>query len=277
MDIFEQARLIVEGATIEDKLYPIKNTKLSNDSIKSKFLDYKIGKNPGRTKKIEFSSQQLKFPSRNKLATNDGAGLALHFFANHELLAIEMMSLAILKFPVEGDRGDKLRGNLIATIRDEQKHFSLYCERMKDFGIEFGDYPLNDFFWRQVHECSSVESFYAMMALTFESANLDFAAHYRDLFANNKDHKTAGILSIVLEDEIRHVNIGWDVLNKSKSDKKMWEYYLSLLPEKITPARAKGNQFLSELRLKSGMSKEFTESLKTYKGNFKVTQRKDWD
>lgn len=280
MNIYQQARILLEGSQLEDKLYPIRYNK-EKDNPKSLETE-DLPKLPGRNKKISFSEQQIKFPSKNRMATDEGAALALHFFGNHELLAIEMMAFAILKFPLPGEEGQRIRQGLISTIRDEQKHFQLYVKRMNELGVEFGDFPLNDFFWRQVHDCPDIQSFYALVALTFESANLDFAAYYRDLFLGFEDEKTSDILEIVLEDELRHVNIGWNVLQNSLvqraiKDQSMWDYYSSLLPDKITPARAKGNVFLKDLRIKSGMSPEFADDLEQYRGQFSVTKRKSWD
>ncbi len=269
MDLVQQAQLIVGGASLEDKLYPIEYTEFNVKSLRPLIVD------PGRNKKIQFSHDQIKFPTKKKLLIDEGKALALHFFANHELLAIEMMALAILKYPLIGKKGDFFRKNIISTIKDEQKHFLLYTERMKEFGVEFGDYPVNNFFWKHIHECESIESFYAMMALTFESANLDFADYYGSLFSQIGDDKTSNILKKVLEDEIRHVSIGWNYLQSSKQN-NIWSYYLSLLPEKITPSRSKGSIFRPSLRKKAGMDEQFISELTHYKDGFKITNRKLW-
>ena len=273
MDILQQAQLIVEGENLEDKLKRLKYSSIPNsDSYKR--LD--SIKTPGRSKKIKFSTIQLKFPNENKITTPEGTAIALHFFANHELLAIEMMAMAIIKFPLKGKQGDQFRKGLISTINDEQKHFSLYNERMKELGIEFGDLPVNDFFWKQIHHVDTIESFYAMMALTFEAANLDFANHYKNIFKKYNDLATSNILSIVLEDEIKHVAMGWDYLNQPEiiKQKDIWEFYLALLPEKITPARSKGIWFNASLRKEAGMQDEFINEIKNYKSDFTVTNRK---
>ena len=276
MDIFQQAQLIVEGENLEDKLVRLRFTPLENNIKINHSKKINLIKNPGRSKNIKFSSDQLKFPNKNKLTTPEGTAIALHFFANHELLAIEMMAMAILRFPISGIAGDQFRKGLISTINDEQKHFNLYRQRMNELGIEFGDLPVNDFFWKQIHHVDTIESFYAMMALTFEAANLDFANHYKNIFKECDDLKTSDILSVVLEDEIRHVAMGWNYINQPHviNEREIWNYYLSLLPEKITPARSKGIHFDSSLRKQAGMSDCFIDEIKNFKSEFTITNRK---
>ena len=58
----------------------------------------------------------------------------------------------------------------------------------------------------------------AVMALTFEAANLDFAQYYADVFRNFGDDRTAGILDQVLEDEISHVSFGTHWMKKWRQD-----------------------------------------------------------
>src|SRR5690606_40652598 len=54
---------------------------------------------PGRRGVLQFSEQKMKFPKSQRLNENDKKAMALHSFANHELLAIEMMAAAILVYP----------------------------------------------------------------------------------------------------------------------------------------------------------------------------------
>ena len=71
----------------------------------------------------------------------------LHFFANHELMAAELMALALLKFP---DTPARFRRGVARTLRDEQEHLRLYMERMSASGVAFGRIPVSDFFWRAI-------------------------------------------------------------------------------------------------------------------------------
>src|SRR5690606_2802985 len=124
----------------------------------------------------KFSTERVKFPGLGSLVLDEKKAVAFHFFANHELLALEMMAAALLVYPHDTEALRRFKKDLIQTMRDEQKHLKLYLHRMGDFGVEFGDYPLNDYFWRQTPTLKTPERFYALMALTFESANLDFAS-----------------------------------------------------------------------------------------------------
>ena len=60
------------------------------------------------------------------LSTASGRGRLLHFFANHELLAMELMALTLLKFPFAEKN---FRLGLARTIVEEQKHLRMYVSR----------------------------------------------------------------------------------------------------------------------------------------------------
>lgn len=268
MNLQSAAEQILFGESLEDKLLD-----LGAFDPKGKLVRTERKIIPGRNKNITFSEEQVKFPRAGSFHLKEKRALALHFFANHELLAIEMMAAALLMFP---EVNESFKKNLIATIKDEQKHFLLYQNRMKQLGIEFGDYPLNDFFWRQFSSIKTPEEFYALVALTFESANLDFAIFYRDIFKEVEDSECEKIMSIVLEDEIKHVARGRNYLESKIKPSELWEYYKGLLPDKVTPARSKGIKFFDEPRLKAGLSEDFVENQRNYRDEFKVTDRKEW-
>ena len=269
MNLQSAVEQVLFGGTIEDKLLD-----LSEFDLKFNLTPTKKEILPGLNKSIEFSKEQIKFPRAGSFHLKEKRALALHFFANHELLAIEMMAAALLMFP---DLTESFKRNLISTIKDEQKHFLLYRKRMNQLGVDFGDYPLNDFFWRQFASIKSPEEFYVLVALTFESANLDFAIYYRDIFEEVEDFECQKIMSIVLEDEIKHVARGRSYLESKVDPKDLWSYYQGLLPDKITPARSKGIKFFDEPRIKAGLHPDFISCQRDYRDQFKVTKRKEWD
>lgn len=229
---------------------------------------------PERCGSIAFSNKQIKFPGKGALKDSQQRAKALHFFANHELLAIEMMAQALLLFP---ELSMSQRKSLIKTIDEEQKHFTMYLARMQELGGHFGDYPLNQFFWSFMEQIKAPEQFFSVISLTFEQANLDFASHYMAIFQKLGDLKTYQILKEVYEDEIRHVARGrTELLKKVSHPEELWEFYCRSLPESLTPARAKGIVFDNDARKKSGLSEDFILSLKGYRNSFSVTDRKEW-
>jgi hypothetical protein len=113
----------------------------------------------------------------------------------------------------------------------------------------------------------------AVMSLTFEAANLDFAQHYSKIFRSFGDEVTANVLDTVLEDEISHVAFGAHWMKKWKMDKNLWDYYQSSLPWPLTPARSKGIGFDPNLHGKAINDKDFVSSLVSFDDQFKITKR----
>lgn len=271
MNYRQYARQILEGESIDDKLLSSKDL-----TITPILEHYILPESPGRVNRLKFNNDQVKFPRSASFHLDEKKALALHFFANHELLAIEMMAAALLVYPDTSDDIIRMKKGLVKTIQDEQKHLSMYINRMREFGLELGDFPLNDFFWRSMENMPTASHFYAAMALTFESANLDFAQFYEKAFRTVGDEKTANIMKVVFEDEISHVALGAHWLNHWKGDKKLWNYYVENLPGVMTPARAKGIHYDAQIRLKCGLDNEFITELSDFRDEFKVTNRKNW-
>jgi len=272
MNVFDYAKLIVLGDSLEDKLTSPNLVEDMSCTNSVPHIDFSM---PSRSKKITFSERTVRFPKTNTLGNDDMKGTALHFFANHELLAIEIMAAAILQLAGNEFEGrEKLLQGILKTISDEQKHFKLYLRQIQEFGMDFGDIPNNIFFWKQFLKVKSWEEYFALVSLTFEGANLDFALYYASIFKHYGDDKCAQIMHTIHQDEISHVAFGVSYLNK-KADGKLWDYYNSLLPEQVTPARAKGVGFDTAGRIKAGMDMDFIQELKSYKDPFQVTNRRN--
>jgi uncharacterized ferritin-like protein (DUF455 family) len=114
------------------------------------------------------------------------------------------------------------------------------------------------------------------MALTFESANLDFAKYYEECFKEVEDIKSAEIMRIIFEDEISHVALGAHWLNQWKADSNLWDYFNLNLPGLLTPARAKGIHFNKESRIRANLDLDFVDKLEKYRDDFGITNRKNW-
>ncbi len=263
---FEFAKTILNGEGLEDK-YLCATVEWSD------WQEFSLPALPGRAGRIKFSDKQIKFPKAPHLHETEKKAIALHSFANHELLAIEMMAAALLVYPHVTDEDVRFKRGILSALRDEQKHLGLYIKRLNELGFEFGDFPLNDFFWRQMPKLKTPAQYTAVMSLTFEAANLDFAQYYAGVFRSYGDFETAKILDIVLEDEISHVAFGSHWMKRWREDKELWDYYMTSLPFPMTPARSKGIGFDPIIHQRAMGDEVFTEKLRLYEDDFKITKR----
>jgi len=123
---------------------------------------------PGRPSGLGFKPQisgKAEFPGLHHLEQEPMRGRLLHFFANHELLATELMALVLLRFP---EAPAAFRQGVLQTLRDEQEHTRLYLRRMNACGIAFGDLPVSGYFWRCVAPMQNPIDYVAGLCLTFE-------------------------------------------------------------------------------------------------------------
>lgn len=273
MQVIEFSKEILSSKDYQGKLFglEIDNLKLEFDKSNEDRFEF-----PMRSSKIELTSNQVKFP-KGHFHRPEKMAIALNSFANHELLATEIMANMLLMLPHATQEEKRFKQGIFSALRDEQKHLKLYIDRLNELGYEFGDFPLNDYFWRQSQKIKSGPEYLSVMSITFEGANLDFAAMYRDEFIKIEEFKTATILDEVLKDEISHVAYGVRWLSKWKLDKTLWEYYLANLPYPMTPARAKGKRVNKLDRLKARMNETFIDMLVNFDDGFRVTKRKEWD
>ncbi len=206
---------------------------------------------------------KTRFPTPRQLEEDVHRATVLHFFANHELLALELMALALLRFP---EAPAKFRRGLVGTMLEEQKHLRLYCQRMGELGLDFGAVPVNGYFWEATAGMASPLEFVTQMSLTLEQANLDFSWHFLQVFRDLGDEPTAAIMEVVYQEEIGHVGHGVAWFNRWRPEGESdWEAYRRLLPLPLTPARAKGIGYCREPRRAAGLSEAFVTELAVYR------------
>ena len=273
----ELFRQILCGGSLSDKLL---GSDLSFDQIEWAHEPYRMDQVPdlpGREflSKNKSVDQTVGFPKKAKfiLENEEGfheRGRLLHFFANHELLAIETMALTFLRFP---QAPIEFRRGVFATLHDEQRHMNLYLSRMKELGVQLGDAPFNYFFWNRLRDMKQPLDFVVRMGMTFEQANLDFALEYAQIFKKEVDDpKTAQLLQVIHDDEVNHVRNGlkwfyeWNAEGIARDGE--WGAYLKQLPYPLNARRAKGGVFFSEeSRRLAGLSEDFIQSVRIAGGS----------
>lgn len=222
---------------------------------------------PGRPPSLRMArrargkADRSPLPSTPRLVDEENRGRLLHFFANHELLAAELMALALLKFP---DAPAEFRRGLLGTLREEQIHTRWYLKRMRECGVEFGDHPVSGYFWDAVSGMESPLDYVSRLSLTFEQANLDYSRHYAEVLREAGDGASARILEKIHRDEIQHVGYGLHWLHHWKDpDESVWNALERRLAFPLSPSRAKGNgtAFNREGRLAAGLDLEYVDRL----------------
>ena len=213
---------------------------------------------PARPERLKFCTDKRRrhvFPKRKELRLAEGRARAMHFFANHELLAIEALVRGLLLFP---ELSSEARRDALETLADEQRHLSLYLDRMAELGLEFGALPVNDYIWCRALDATTPASFLAFFALTLEGANLDHARLYMQLFDQLEDPISARVMRDVLADEIIHVRRGWTAFRElpEHGGEAGFEEFAGALIWPLTPGRAKGPSWFPDTRRAAGLPDE---------------------
>lgn len=213
---------------------------------------------PGMT--FQRRTKEQKLPPFHEHACADKRAVCLHRFAGHELLAVEIMAYALLRFP---KAPLSFRRGVANTLKEEQQHVRLYIKELERLGLRFGDLPLFRHFWCHTPYLTTPSSYVSVMSLTFEMANLDFAPMYGHSFEQNGDLDSAKLMARILKDEIAHVSFGWHWLKRMKQkDVTEWDAWNEALSPLLTPKRARGFILHEDHRKKAGISEAWINNLK---------------
>jgi uncharacterized ferritin-like protein (DUF455 family) len=260
--VSEFAERVLLGTSLEEKLAPPPENLVLDPPKKGSFTSPTL---PGRPDHLKprSNSGKSRFPSSDQIHDEEHRGVLLHFFANHELLAVELMALALLKFP---DAPDSFRKGVLRTLQEEQNHTRWYLERMRTCGLRFGDHHLSPMIWSHISSMESPLDYVSRLSLTFEQANLDYARHYSKVLAEAGDQDSAKLLAKIYKDEIAHVGYGVKWLRRwKKKAQSDWDAWHQQLHFPLSPIRAKGlAPFNEEGRRKAGLKDDFIANLRRF-------------
>ncbi|MES2568794.1 MAG: DUF455 family protein [Verrucomicrobiota bacterium] len=260
MEIRQFAERVLFAGSLEEKISGI--AEVTDETPGAAILTPEM---PGRPAalRMQRGEGRAPFPATHQLMDEAQRGILLHFFANHELLATELMALVLLKFP---DAPKAFRRGIVRTLQEEQQHTRWYLERMRECGVVFGDLPLNRFFWDAVAPMETPLDYVTRLSLTFEQANLDYARHYSRILKDAGDPKTAALLEQIYRDEIAHVGYGLRWFRRWKDEQASdWEAYRRQLHFPLSPSRGRGNvPFNAEGRLRAGLTEDFVREMEHF-------------
>ena len=262
MEIREFAERILFANTLEEKLAG-PTSPLTDEFPGRAILSPALPGRPANLVPRSRHDQRPKFPRDARLIDETERARLLHFFANHELLAVELMALALLKFP---DAPKAFRRGVARTLQEEQDHTRWYKTRMEECGLHFGDLGVSGMIWDHIAPMESPLDYVGRLSLTFEQSNLDYAKHYCEVLAQAGDPVSSALLGNIYRDEIAHVGYGLKWLRRWKEDKESdWEAFRKTLKYPLSPIRAKGVvPFNAEGRLKAGLKEDFIQNLQLF-------------
>ncbi|MCD8534907.1 MAG: ferritin-like domain-containing protein [Verrucomicrobia bacterium] len=260
MEIREFAERVLMSESLEEKLAGPEGDltdEFSGDPICAPEV-------PGRPGNLVPTTRDRRnhFPGIDRIESAEDRARLLHFLANHELIAAELMALVLLKFP---HAPKEFRLGILRTLLEEQHHTLWYMKRMESLGISFGSLPVNAFIWNHIRTMEEPMDFVSRLSLTFEQANLDYSRHYAMRFREAGDGVTARIFDKIYIDEIDHVQHGLLWFRRWKNHRLTdWDAWCQRLSFPLSPMRAKGTPFNIEGRQAAGLGDAFIRELEVF-------------
>jgi len=191
---------------------------------------------------------------KRSMRTEEGRAGLIHALAHIEFNAINLALDAIWRF---AGMPQQYYADWLKVAAEEAYHFGLLNAHLQTLGYQYGDFTGHDSLWEMV--ARTQDDVLARMALvprTMEARGLDASPALRNKFAQIGDVAMAGILDIILRDEIGHVAIGnvWFNWLCSKRELEPIATYATLAEQYSAPTLRK--PFNLEARRKAG----FTEA-----------------
>lgn len=143
---------------------------------------------------------------RRRLGTDAGKRSFIHAIAHIEFNAIKLALDIAYRF-----RGmpEQFYADWVYVANDECKHFKLLCDHLVHYDCEYGDNPSHDGLWSMaVKTENNLVARLSLVPRYLEARGLDVTPDMLNKLYAQKDTATAGILEIILEDEVTHVEYG---------------------------------------------------------------------
>jgi uncharacterized ferritin-like protein (DUF455 family) len=140
------------------------------------------------------------------LGTDEGRAALVHAVAHIEFNAINLAWDAVYRF--RGMPDDYYR-DWVSVAHDESRHFTMLSARLAQLGCAYGDFDAHNGLWEMA--VKTADSCLARMALVprvLEARGLDVTPGMIARLRSVGDDATAGILEVILREEVPHVAAG---------------------------------------------------------------------
>ncbi|MES2489251.1 MAG: ferritin-like domain-containing protein [Pseudomonadota bacterium] len=146
-----------------------------------------------------------KVPYRG-LGTPEGRAALIHAVAHIEFNAVNLALDACWRFR---DQPDDYYRDWLSVAQDEARHFLMLSGRLKELGYAYGDFVAHNGLWEMAEKTADdVLVRMAVVPRVLEARGLDVTPGIIHRFTELRDAETVRILGIILEEEVRHVEIG---------------------------------------------------------------------
>ena len=159
---------------------------------------------PGRPERLQLVRPR-DVPVRG-LGTAEGRAALVHAVAHIEFNAINLALDACLSF---AGMPASYYDDWLSVARDEARHFAMLASRLREMGHDYGDFPAHNGLWEQAEKTADdVMVRMALVPRVLEARGLDVTPGMIARLQEVKDHATAAVLRVILDEEVRHVAIG---------------------------------------------------------------------
>ncbi|WP_082537039.1 MULTISPECIES: ferritin-like domain-containing protein [unclassified Aureimonas] len=169
-------------------------------------LDPPLPTRPGRPAKPDLVSPRSV--KRRSVHTEAGRIAMIHALAHIELNAIDLALDIVARFTSERVPRSFFDGWMTVAM-EEAKHFGLLSRRLASLGSFYGALPAHDGLWQAVEVTAhDLGARLAIVPLILEARGLDVTPSLLEKLEATGDEETAAILTIIYNDEKKHVAIG---------------------------------------------------------------------
>jgi uncharacterized ferritin-like protein (DUF455 family) len=159
---------------------------------------------PGRPERPRLVHPR-ELPQR-KLASDEGRAALVHAVAHIEFNAINLAWDAVYRFR---DLPAAYYADWVGVAADEARHFVLLRDRLAELGHAYGDFDAHDGLWDMaVKTAGDCLARMALVPRVLEARGLDVTPGMIARLRAVGDARTAGILELILREEVAHVAAG---------------------------------------------------------------------
>lgn len=144
--------------------------------------------------------------ARRSPASEEGRVALIHALAHIEFNAINLACDAVFRF--RGMPADYY-GDWIRVAAEEALHFQLLRRRLQAAGRDYGDFPAHNGLWDMAGRTAADPLLrMALVPRMLEARGLDVTPGMIERLRQVGDLETAEVLSVILQDEVGHVEAG---------------------------------------------------------------------